>query len=63
MQFHETVLDNGLRVIAERNDQARSVACGFFVKAGSRDETADVAEEGADAAPAGDDVETGEKGN
>jgi len=29
----------------------------------SKDETADVAEEGADAAPAGDDVETEEKGN
>ena len=43
MPFHETVLDNGLQVIAEINDQARSVASGFFVKAGSRDEEADVA--------------------
>ena len=43
MRFHETVLDNGLQVIAEINDQARSVASGFFVKAGSRDEAADVA--------------------
>jgi predicted Zn-dependent peptidase len=43
MQFHHTVLDNGLQVIAEVNDQARSVASGFFVKAGSRDEAADVA--------------------
>jgi predicted Zn-dependent peptidase len=43
MQFHHTTLDNGLRVIAELNDQARSVASGFFVKAGSRDESAEVA--------------------
>ena len=43
MRFHQTVLDNGLRVIAEVNDRARSVASGFFVKAGSRDEGPDVA--------------------
>lgn len=43
MPFHETTLPNGLRVIAELNDSARSVATGFFVKAGSRDESADVA--------------------
>ena len=43
MRFHHTVLDNGLQVIAELNDQARSVASGFFVKAGSRDETPDLA--------------------
>src|SRR4051795_1203622 len=43
MQFHHTVLDNGLHVIAELNDLARSVACGFVVKAGSRDESAEVA--------------------
>lgn len=43
MQFHHTVLDNGLRVIAEVNDQAHSVASGFFVKAGSRDEATEVA--------------------
>ena len=43
MQFHHTVLDNGLHVIAELNDQARSVASGFFVKAGSRDESPEVA--------------------
>src|SRR3954453_2448014 len=43
MQFHHTILDNGLQVIAELNDQARSVASGFFVKAGSRDETPEVA--------------------
>src|SRR5258708_5246652 len=43
MLFHHTVLDNGLQVIAELNDQARSVASGFFVKAGSRDESPEVA--------------------
>ena len=43
MRFHHTVLDNGLQVIAELNDQAQSVASGFFVKAGSRDEAAEVA--------------------
>jgi len=43
VRFHHTVLDNGLQVIAEVNDQARSVASGFFVKAGSRDESPEVA--------------------
>lgn len=43
MQFHHTVLENGLHVVAERNGQARSVASGFFVKAGSRDEGPGVA--------------------
>jgi len=42
MAFHNTVLDNGLRVIAETNPAARSVALGFFVRTGSRDETANV---------------------
>ena len=43
MPFHHAVLDNGLQVIAELNDQAWSVASGFFVKAGSRDESPEVA--------------------
>src|SRR5438067_9669620 len=43
MRFHHTVLDNGLHVIAEPNDQARSVAAGFLVKTGSRDESPAVA--------------------
>ncbi|MDR3620279.1 MAG: pitrilysin family protein [Paludisphaera borealis] len=43
MRFHHTTLDNGLEVIAELNDQAHSIAAGFFVKAGSRDETDDLA--------------------
>ncbi len=43
MRFHHAVLPNGLQVIAELSDQARSVASGFFVKAGSRDESEDLA--------------------
>src|SRR6476619_4396092 len=43
MHFHHTVLDNGLQVIAELNDRAYSVAAGFFVKTGSRDETSELA--------------------
>src|SRR4029079_5255717 len=37
------VLDNGLQVVAELNDRAYSVAAGFFVKTGSRDEAPEVA--------------------
>jgi predicted Zn-dependent peptidase len=43
MQFHHTTLDNGLSVIAEINDRAYSIAAGFFVKTGSRDESRDLA--------------------
>jgi predicted Zn-dependent peptidase len=43
MRFHHTTLDNGLEVIAELNDQAHSIAAGFFVKAGSRDESDELA--------------------
>jgi predicted Zn-dependent peptidase len=43
MTFHHTTLENGLQVIAELNDQAHSVAAGFLVKTGSRDETSDLA--------------------
>lgn len=42
MPFHHTTLENGLQVVAELNDQAHSVATGFFVKTGSRDEPVDV---------------------
>lgn len=38
MRFHHTTLDNGLEVIGESSDTARSTAVGFFAKAGSRDE-------------------------
>ena len=43
MQFRQTALENGLQVVAELNDRARSVASGFFVKTGSRDESAEEA--------------------
>lgn len=43
MTFHHATLPNGLQVVAELNDRAHSIATGFFVKAGSRDETADIA--------------------
>lgn len=40
MPFHHTKLANGLTVIGESSPSARSVALGFFVRTGSRDETA-----------------------
>jgi predicted Zn-dependent peptidase len=43
MQFQQTTLDNGLEVIAELNDRALSVAAGFLVKTGSRDESTEMA--------------------
>jgi predicted Zn-dependent peptidase len=42
MTFHHATLDNGLDVVAELNPSVHSVAFGFFVKTGSRDETPDV---------------------
>jgi predicted Zn-dependent peptidase len=43
VRFHHATLENGLQVIAELNDRAYSVATGFFVRAGSRDETPELA--------------------
>ncbi len=43
MEFHETRLDNGLTVIAETNPTVQSVALGFFVRTGARDETPEIA--------------------
>ena len=43
MRFQQTTLGNGMQVIAELNDQAYSVAAGFLVKTGSRDESAELA--------------------
>jgi predicted Zn-dependent peptidase len=40
--FHDKVLDNGLQIIGETSPSARSVALGFFVRTGARDETGDV---------------------
>ncbi len=42
MQFHEHTLDNGLQIIGETIPSSRSVALGFFVRTGSRDETPEV---------------------
>lgn len=41
MEFQQTVLPNGLNVVAELNPRAHSAAVGFYVRTGSRDETAD----------------------
>lgn len=42
MQFQQHVLSNGLRIIAETTPSVHSVAAGFFVRTGSRDETSEV---------------------
>jgi predicted Zn-dependent peptidase len=38
MEFKQKILKNGLTIIGELNDSAKSAAVGFFVKTGSRDE-------------------------
>src|SRR6516162_6151369 len=38
MSFHKYVLPNGLTIVGEISPSARSVAVGFFVKTGARDE-------------------------
>jgi predicted Zn-dependent peptidase len=43
MDHKHTTLDNGLDILAEINPAAESLAAGFFVRTGSRDETPDVA--------------------
>ena len=43
MEFRETALANGLEVVAECNDEARSISLLVFVKTGARDETDAVA--------------------
>ena len=42
MEFKQTQLDNGLTIIAETTASA-SMAAGFFVRTGSRDETPEIA--------------------
>ena len=42
VQFHHHVLSNGLNIVGESNPSARSVALGFFVRTGARDETPEV---------------------
>src|SRR3954462_5581110 len=38
-----TELDSGLRVVSERIETVRSIALGFWIRTGSRDETAEEA--------------------
>jgi predicted Zn-dependent peptidase len=38
VQYHEHVLSNGLRLVAEIDSAAASAAAGFFVRSGARDE-------------------------
>jgi len=40
MEYRQHRLDNGLEILAECNPQAYTAAFGFFVRTGSRDETA-----------------------
>jgi len=42
MQFDQKTLPNGLVLIGERNPSAKAAAVGFFVRTGSRDETAEI---------------------
>ena len=43
MEFRTVTLPNGLEIVAECNPAAYTMALGFFVKTGARDETDDVA--------------------
>lgn len=43
MTFEQTTLDNGLTIIGEINPNVQSVAFGFYVRTGARDETPEVA--------------------
>lgn len=42
MTFDHAVLPNGLQLVGERNPGARSLAAGYFVRTGSRDETSEI---------------------
>jgi predicted Zn-dependent peptidase len=42
LEFHEARLANGLQIIAEKSPGVHSVALGFFVRTGSRDESDEV---------------------
>src|SRR5262245_49083219 len=42
MSFHHKQLKNGLNIIAETSPSALSLALGFFVRTGSRDEGPEV---------------------
>jgi len=42
LRFDRATLDNGLEMIGEYNENARSMATGFFVRTGARDETPEI---------------------
>lgn len=42
MEFQQTTLSNGMKVIAETNESALSASLGFFVRTGSRNETPEI---------------------
>ncbi|MDA1190718.1 MAG: pitrilysin family protein [Candidatus Poribacteria bacterium] len=42
MRFHHTTLDNGLNIVGEQNPAAQSMAAGYFVRTGARDETDEI---------------------
>lgn len=42
MSFRHHVLDNGLEIIGEQREAAESLAIGFFVRTGARDESVEV---------------------
>ncbi|MBC8290824.1 MAG: insulinase family protein [Planctomycetes bacterium] len=42
MQFHEKTLANDLKIVVESNDSVHSIAVGFFVRTGARDELPEV---------------------
>jgi predicted Zn-dependent peptidase len=42
VKFHKATLGNGLEIVAELNPNVLSVALGFFVRTGARDETAEI---------------------
>ncbi len=42
MQHHKHTLSNGLTLVGEHNPEARSLAMGFFVQTGARDESSEV---------------------
>jgi len=42
MNFHEKTLANDLKIVVESNASVHSIAVGFFVRTGARDETPEV---------------------
>src|SRR6266700_3867048 len=42
IRYDRVTLDNGLNIVGEFNDGAQSMAAGYFVRTGARDETAGI---------------------